>query len=361
MGRKAVNLLIHTMLIIFTLITVAVTAMAIMGEKTNPSENGFMALMALVLPGLLMTNLALVIYWICRRRWWFLLPALALGANYEYYPRVFQWPSRELPQAQADAVTLKVATYNVNYFSYDERLENTVSFIAGFLAENDVDVICFQEFASKKEFTPDSIASALRMPYFAMGKNSVGYRDLAIFSRYPIENAHMMIFQGSANSAMWGDLNVDGQKVRLMNAHLQTTSVNWEKDDLQRQLALGTTEDQARAAIRISNIMKTNFRRRASQAAHITAVMDTTRMPLIYCGDTNDTPSSFVYSTLVGEGKRIDGFTQAGRGYAYTFHSMKKLLRIDYILYTPQLRGLDYYSPYCRWSDHNPVVMELTL
>ncbi len=361
MGKKAINLLAHTVMIILTVILAVFTVMALRGAAINPNDNGFYALMALGMPVLLGANVLMAIYWIFRKRFWFVVPLAMLGINYEYYPRVFQWPSKEQEaRAQGDSSAFTVATYNVNYFRFD-KIEKTLEQVGYFMQKNEVDLVCFQEFSSSPKFTVDSIAQSLGLPYYALGKNSTGYNDLAIFSRYPLSNKHAVIFKGSPNSAMWADVKVDGRMIRVINAHLQTTSVNWEKDDLQRQLALGTTEDQARAAIRISNIMKKNFRLRAFQVNRITELMDTTGMPVIYCGDTNDTPSSYAYSQLIGGGKRIDGFIQAGNGYAYTFHSMKKLLRIDYIFYTPEIRGIGYYSPYRMWSDHNPVIMQLEL
>jgi endonuclease/exonuclease/phosphatase family metal-dependent hydrolase len=369
MGKKAVNLLIHTMLITFTLLMAVFTVLAMFGAVTSPENCGFMALLALGLPGLLIVDLLLAVYWAFRRRLLLLLPLLCLAANYEYYPRVFQLPSREVPAAREGAPRLKVAAYNVNYFRYDENMTNTVSFMSHFMKQEKVDVLCIQEFAEHKELYPiDSIAAAFDLPYRALGVNSVGYNDLAVLSRYPLTGANRMIFKDSPNSAMWVDVMVDGGPVRVINAHLQTTSVNWEKDDLQRQIALGTAEDQARAAIRMSNIMTTNFRRRAMQADHIKQMVDTTSIPVVLCGDINDTPSSYVYNVLTGGGALFtdkprlkDGFLEAGKGYAYTYHNLKRILRIDYVIHTPDLRGVEYSSPNLNWSDHNPVVMDLQL
>ncbi len=43
----------------------------------------------------------------------------------------------------------------------------------------------------------------------------------------------------------------------------------------------------------------------------------------------------------------------------YTYRGVKGLMRIDYILHSQELKGVDYYSPNYRWSDHNPVIMEM--
>ncbi len=366
MGKKAVRLLLHTVLIIFTLATVLATGAAMLAAMVNPNDNGFVALMGLGLPLLLIADLMFVFYWIFRRRWWFFFPLLALVANYQYYPRIFRLDDKTAATASQGDRLLRVATYNINYFSYDDY-SRAVGFVATFLKNENIDVVCFQEFMNNPAYPPDSVAAALGLPYFALGHNSEDFDDLAVFSRYPIENTHLLVFKNSTNSAMWTDVDVEGYKLRLFNGHLQTTSVNWEKDDLERQIALGTTEDQARAAIRISNIMKRNFTRRAFQVDNIVAAIDTCSLPVVYCGDCNDTPSSYAYAQLTGKtsfrepAERTDGFLEAGKGYAYTYQAMKKILRIDYIIYSSSIKGVDYYSPLLNWSDHNPVLMTLKL
>lgn len=362
MGKKAVGLLFYALMVAVMLLNIVFTIIAMQGSTVSPEQNGFVALMALALPVLLIVNLGFVIYWVLRLRWWFVLPLAMLVANYRYYPSIYQI------RCKADLVTkvnpaqkLRVAQYNINYFSAGQFSE-TISEVAWTLRDRRIDVVCFQEFAHNKEFTPDSMARIFGLPYFSLGHNSEGYEDLAIFSRYPLSNAHSMIFQKLPSSAMWADMNVKGQSVRIFTAHMQSTSINQEKGDLQRQLALAGTVEQARAAIRISNIMKYNFRRRAAQAHQITAAIDTASMPVIFCVDANDTPSSYVYNTLTtGKQQLVDGFKESGKGYAYTFRSMKKLLRIDYIFHSRDLKAIEYVSPNQGNSDHDPVFSTILL
>ena len=82
--------------------------------------------------------------------------------------------------------------------------------------------------------------------------------------------------------------------------------------------------------------------------------------PTIICGDFNSLPSSYVYHTVKGD-KLQDGFQTSGHGYMYTFKFFKHLLRIDYILHSPELNSTDYFSPDLTYSDHNPVVMRVKL
>ena len=59
--------------------------------------------------------------------------------------------------------------------------------------------------------------------------------------------------------------------------------------------------------------------------------------------------------------KLQDGFQTSGHGYMYTFKFFKHLLRIDYVLHSPELKSTDYFSPDWSYSDHNPVVMRMKL
>ena len=72
------------------------------------------------------------------------------------------------------------------------------------------------------------------------------------------------------------------------------------------------------------------------------------------------TMSAYVYHTVKGD-KLQDGFQTSGHGYMYTFKFFKHLLRIDYILHSPELNSTDYFSPDLTYSDHNPVVMRVKL
>ena len=79
--------------------------------------------------------------------------------------------------------------------------------------------------------------------------------------------------------------------------------------------------------------------------------------PIILCGDFNDIPLSYLYNKT----SRIlkDSFLESGFGYMYTYKHLKKLLRIDYVFHSNELRSVKYYSPNLPFSDHNPVVCEL--
>lgn len=100
--------------------------------------------------------------------------------------------------------------------------------------------------------------------------------------------------------------------------------------------------------------MKKNFVKRATQADYIRQMLDAGEGPVIICGDFNDTPASYTYRTVKGD--LTDGFRDCGSGFGYTFRQLKRIFRIDYIIYSPDFKGVTYDSPNLDYSDHKPVV-----
>lgn len=89
-------------------------------------------------------------------------------------------------------------------------------------------------------------------------------------------------------------------------------------------------------------------------------MIDTSRYPVIVCGDFNDTPVSFAFNHIISNDLK-DGFRDCGRGYGHSFNGLKRLLRIDFMAYGEYFTGMEYLSPEQAWSDHNPVIMKLIL
>jgi endonuclease/exonuclease/phosphatase (EEP) superfamily protein YafD len=110
--------------------------------------------------------------------------------------------------------------------------------------------------------------------------------------------------------------------------------------------------------MRMREMMNENGVIRARQADRIRVMMDESSYPLIVCGDFNDTPASYTYRKIKGDLE--DSFLAAGKGYGYTYRYLRKLLRIDYLFYSPGVfRATRYYSPDLEYSDHKPVIVSL--
>ena len=202
------------------------------------------------------------------------------------------------PPASAAGKTMKIMTLNAGAVHQEVRL--ILDDILLHAREEEVDIICFQEFNGIRGMPGlDSLFGAY--PYRSEPDRGDGKLLLAVFSKYPITDWQIIPFE-----------------------------------------------------------IQSNFVKRAEQARQVHAIVQSTRSPLILCGDFNDTPVSYTYQTIRGDLLK-DGFKSCGNGYGYTFHGFFDLLRIDFILYSQGIHPVSYYSLPQEWSDHNPVFMGFTL
>ena len=71
------------------------------------------------------------------------------------------------------------------------------------------------------------------------------------------------------------------------------------------------------------------------------------------CGDFNDTPSSYTYTTISKNLK--DAFVETGTGFGRTYVGKFPSYRIDYILYQGELNAYDFQTLPDELSDHYPI------
>ena len=160
------------------------------------------------------------------------------------------------------------------------------------------------------------------------------------------------------NSAMWAEVEVSGQLIRVYNAHLETTGINTTLHKAAKVEARGM-EVEGNAFIRaIYGNYTLGMIARSGQANVLAMDMRECEVPIIVCGDFNDVPYSYVYNTMLGD--KVDGFTECGSGFMHTFRG-GKAVRIDYIFHDKGMEGVSYYKRELSYSDHYPVFMKIAL
>lgn len=361
MGKSAVKGLFYICLIIATFVLAAVTIVAAFSGSVAPVDSVIMPLLGLAVPVLLICNLLVALCWGFAHKRWALVPLVAFFCNWGYLTSVFQFHFSK--EKTPTGKYLKIATYNVHSFG-GEITGYSCKEIAKYMQQEQVDVLCFQEFGDNRYFPMDSIRHALSHWQYVLipSEDSIrGVLPIAVFSRYPLANERFITYQNSANCSMMCDVVMGTDTVRLLNNHLQTTSVSQKRKKWERELA--TTDDTRRevqVAKDAAGTLHENFMKRATQTYVISHYVHTSPHPVLVCGDFNSIPSSYTYHHLRKSLK--DGFRTAGNGYMYTYRYAKRMLRIDYIFHSPSLKGIKYYSPdldLC--SDHNPAIMEVEL
>ena len=103
-------------------VTAGFSLIAYMAGQTNPNESIFITFIGLATPVVLIINLLILVYWIIRKKWWVIIPIVAILLNSGYITSIFQMTlsSSELPDGK---LPLRIASYNVGKFKSWEHLE----------------------------------------------------------------------------------------------------------------------------------------------------------------------------------------------------------------------------------------------
>lgn len=328
-------------------VTIAVSVAAVVcraAAYVSPETGRLWVSLALVLPVVLLCDVAALVWWIARNRpgivW---IPVVALLCNLGYISAKVQLPDFR----DGTPADLHVATLNVYGFSTLETIAATARAVAAAAEREYTEILCLQESLPDTHASFDEIRTALerRLPYRASDSGQ------AIFSRYPILRHEYGRFADSGNDYLWADLAVGCDTVRVLSVHLQTTGVA----ALRR--SYNEDHDGPVPVERLFGTVERNSRIRARQVEEILRLVDTTSGPLILAGDFNDTPSSYTYRRI---GNRLtDGFRAAGSGFEHTFRPLGGVLRIDYIFCNDRFRFLNYRTLDDAVSDHRMVTAEL--
>lgn len=342
-----------------SILVAAAGIMAFSAAGTDPNTSELITTAGLFMPVILFVNLLIAVYWICIKKWWVVIPIATLLLNIGYLTSIFQI-SFSSPEVPAKAIPLRVATYNVGNFRSWAK-QDTHHPVCYFLCDAGVDIVCFQEYTDHSKLDADSLGKLLNLPYHAVKYTSGSQNNgSAIFSKYPITASGKLPFDSKINDAIWADIQVGNQTIRVIGCHLETTAFSSKRKELNKQ-DLTDAEPQQIVSIYsdITTALYENSCRRANQANLVRQLIDSTSCPVIVCGDFNDPPSTYTYHRVKGDLE--DSFRSRGKGYGYTFRGLHRLFRIDYILYSLSFNCIAYNSKDQEWSDHNPIICDLYL
>ncbi len=353
MGKLVLCKFLEVVLGLLSLIPALMAVVGCYVSYLHPTRYPVVHWLGVLLPLMLLFNGLIMLFWIWKKSIWMVVPIAALLLNVPYLSSVFHWPIRK-PALPERGVT--VATYNIHNEIGENRFLNGKQF-ALFLAEEAIDMLSLQEFPDEGVEREELIAEITRiLPYYRIFSPRPEAMTLAFFSRFPILDMEPVVFAGETdNASMWVDLDLEGERIRVFNNHLQTTNLN----QYRVRFSLNISELLSQVN-RLKNVVEENGSIRTRQADVIRKLLDESPYPLVVCGDFNANPASYTYRTV--RGKLRDSFRDAGKGYGYSYRYLKKLYRIDYIFYSPgSFRAIRYHSPDLEFSDHKPVVVTFDL
>jgi endonuclease/exonuclease/phosphatase family metal-dependent hydrolase len=344
MNKIRILFLTDFFMVVATLIVLILSIITAISGSLKPDPDSYINLIGLLLPLIIFSSLVFILYWSFRKSFFVLIPLLALSINYNSILNNIQFRAEESDQISFKKLSFKIASFNIHEFKFIND-QTSVIRVSEYVKSENISLICFQEYKVPYFLnTAELIGVFDFMPYNFIkepDKNEIG---MAIFSRYPIIRTNKINFEDTGNGLIWADVKIDSSRViRIINNHLQTTNY--------------TRNRNADVTKKVESL-KRNAIIRAHQAEVVRAIIDSTKIPVIVCGDFNDIPTSYTFSTIKGE-NLADGFREAGSWLGGTFRGMGGLLRIDYILHSKEFKCLKYSNPNIALSDHRPVISEL--
>lgn len=272
----------------------------------------------------------------------------------------------ELFDGEPQQGDVKLASYNVRLFDLYNWKSNkqTRDSILTYLDSLDADILCLQEFFKSndnKHFnTLDTLvqiqrANQVHEEYCAITHKGFQQFGMATLSAYPIvESQRINLIDTKHNMAMWTDIQIGDDTVRVFNMHLASVRISALTENISEHIDKDDREGQYKDALKLIDLLQHAFRKRADQVKIVRRAINASPHPVIVCGDMNDTPGSFAYHEI-SKGLE-DAFLHYGRGTGSTYIGFYPSFRIDYMLFSPELNITDFSTEELELSDHRPIV-----
>lgn len=307
---------------------------------------------------LLLINMVFVVLWLLGKSWFCLVSLVPIVLRIAYIPLYFQLGGSEVADDDPEAVRITVLDYNTHMFNgpteTDVNADSNVALFIDMLREENPDVMALQEF-----YVPggNHLADTLKaLGYkYSYGPNKSGNvpYGVAVFSKYKITNEQKI----DENRKFYVEISPKGKKVRLAVVHMDSYELTTENLEELNQLGHQSIDSSLRPTVR--KLRNTYKNHEQEWNDHIEALVQDTVVPLILCGDFNDTPASYLYQRIAEH--LSDCYVEQGHGFCNTYHGMFPNFRIDYIFHSPSLKALTYKRIKNDISDHYPILSTIEL
>jgi endonuclease/exonuclease/phosphatase family metal-dependent hydrolase len=339
--------------------------------KTISSSSWLGELLRLGLSFILPLFFFALVYLIIKRKkntWLLLLPTVLFSGF------ILDWFAFSFPKQKSAAEQLKVASFNtatldVRRFAADAQSPALVDYTPMFdwvRKNNDVDVLCLQEFYDS--FKPgmksilDSVVTIGGFRYYCINpsfsERHKGFFGVIVFSKIVPDNCERFIYGNDKvlNKGIYLDfLSPQNDTLRILNVHLASMSIRFENEKKSNSLMtivnwFGNTYKR----------LKTGFEHRDAEMKSIERFLQSSPTNTIVCGDFNATPHMNANTRM--RAKFNDAFLKAGMGWGFSYHHFPYFIKIDYQYFRGKISATkSYVDRSARFSDHYPLISDFEI
>ena len=320
----------------------------------NPADHPLLANAGLVFPAFIAINAAFLVFWVIFKLKGVVIPFV--GYLLCYGPMRTYMPVNIPHEPPTGAI--KVLSYNTEaYHGMRTGTDSTFSSnpIAAYILHSGADIVCVQEGGHALPF--DSTFRK-RYPYIVEETKPKSGDVIALYSRFPIRRSQIIDFPSAGNMSVAFYLNVNGQKVLVVNNHLETNALDADDKTGFGDLIKGDlNKDKARSeSTRLIDKLGQASRKRAPQAEAVARYIANHRTGhrVIVCGDFNENPLGYAH-TRIGD-DLTDCYAATANGIGRSYNQSHMYVRIDHMFCS------DDIVPYActvdsriKDSDHYPI------
>ncbi len=303
----------------------------------KPTAIPMVSVLSLGVPIVLAINLFFAIYWAVQFKKQFLLSTICLLIGIQFITTFYNFTEKKIVLND----DIKIMSYNVRLFNkYDWIAEKDIEKnISEFIQKKNVGIVCLQEYVPLKK-------NKIKYPYqYSKATNKQNGYGQIIYSKYPIIHKGSLDFDHSNNNAIYADIKINKDTVRVYNVHLESLKLNLSKDNF----------GEENKEVLLQRVQGT-FEKQTKQVEEIMAHESKSPYKTIVCADMNNTAFSWAYRCLKADKK--DAFEIAGKGLGKTYDYTLPM-RIDFIFVDPSI-PVHHFKTYSeKYSDHFPIIARI--
>jgi endonuclease/exonuclease/phosphatase family metal-dependent hydrolase len=335
--------------------------LAYVSTGISPEKVFWLPFFGLLYAAFLAANVFFMLFWLWRKKWVFLLSLIVILIGYKEINSVFAFNFSGNDKIGSGS-PVKVLSYNVRIFDLYNWSQNTETRnrIFNYIIHQNADIICFQEFFNDKtnRFTTlDSLikfqkAREVHVEYTVTNKG-IHQFGIATFSKYPVVNQGSIKFPNTNNIAIYTDVKVLSDTIRVYNNHLQSNQFSPADYAIFENIEWHNGDGSWFRVQPLLRKMAIAYEKRAHQANVISDHIKQSPYPVIVCGDFNDAPVSYTYRKMRGD--LNDAFLNSGFGLGHTIVRTFPSFRIDYIFHDKKIKSSNFKRDNVEFSDHYPI------
>lgn len=265
-------------------------------------------------------------------------------------------PFSETQETTAQPNKIKVLSYNTLYFG---RMLEQQDELVRYLINQQADIICFQE----GELFPDKVKKFRKQfartstPYYSCNDNTG--ECVGIISAYPIMK-EKLISSFPGNAVMAYHLQHPRGEFIVVNCHFRSNQLTTSNLNGYSNLIHGKSSSEQASDPNIARTLASKIANAAIERAKMVDDVEEylaqyKELPVILCGDFNDTPISYTRQRVARMGL-TDAFREAGHGFGFSFRRSAIRVRIDHIFCSPTFQPVQAkIDETATYSDHQPI------